>query len=224
VHDHSPLVIVRLMRAMNDLPSADHRAKHWADVYKDSNPDALSWYQPEPAVSLELVEVLGVEPESAVLDVGGGASGLVDRLLARGFTDLTVLDISDAALRAGRQRVGDDPRVAWITGDLLSWEPTRHYALWHDRAVLHFLSRHEVVTYRNVVRRAVAPGGSVIIATFAPDGPERCSGLPVTRYSADELGAVLGSGFQVVEHRREIHTTPAGSVQPFTWIAARRSS
>jgi trans-aconitate methyltransferase len=184
----------------------------------------VSWYEPEPVVSLELVDVLGVAPESAVIDIGGGASVLVDRLLARGFADLTVLDISEAALRASCQRVDNDPRATWITADLLSWQPTRNYDLWHDRATFHFLSGAEVDTYRNVLRRAVAPGGSVIMATFAPDGPEQCSGLPVTRYGADELGAVLGSGFKVVEHRGEVHTTPFGAVQPFTWIAARRSS
>jgi SAM-dependent methyltransferase len=209
---------------VTDHPAgADQRARHWEEVYRGSDPDAVSWYQPEPVVSLELVDLLGVTPEAGVLDIGGGASVFVDRLLARGFADLTILDISDAAIRASRQRVGNDPRVAWITEDLLSWEPTRPYDLWHDRAVFHFLAGGEVDSYRNVMRLAVAPGGSVIMATFAPDGPERCSGLPVTRYSADELGAVLGGGFQVVEHRREVHTTPSGAVQPFTWIAARRS-
>jgi hypothetical protein len=206
------------------LSSPDQRARHWENVYEGSSPDAVSWYEPEPVVSLELVDVLGVAPESAVIDIGGGASFLVDRLLARGFADLTVLDISDAGLRSSCQRVDNDPRVTWITADLLSWEPTRHYDLWHDRATFHFLSGAEVDTYRTVLRRAVAPGGSVIMATFAPDGPEQCSGLPVTRYGADELGAVLGSGFKVVEHRGEVHTAPFGTVQPFTWIAARRSS
>ncbi len=215
---------VRLTSVTDHLSSPDQRARHWENVHEGSSPDAVSWYQPEPVVSLELLDVLGVAPESAVIDIGGGASVLVDRLLARGFTDVTVLDISDAALRAGRQRVGSDPRVTWITEDLLSWEPARHYDLWHDRAAFHFLSGTEVDMYRNVLLRAVAPGGSVIMAAFAPDGPERCSGLPVTRYSADELGAVLESSFQVVEHRREVHTTPAGAAQPFTWIAARRSS
>jgi SAM-dependent methyltransferase len=215
--------MVRLTRVTDHPAGADQRARHWEEVYRGSDPDAVSWYQPEPVVSLELVDVLGVTPEAGVLDIGGGASVFVDRLLARGFADLTILDISDAALRASRQRVGNDPRVAWITEDLLSWEPTRPYDLWHDRAVFHFLAGGEVDSYRNVMRLAVAPGGSVIMATFAPDGPERCSGLPVTRYSADELGAVLGDGFQMVEHRREVHTTPSGAVQPFTWIAARRS-
>jgi len=223
VRVHHRLAVVRLTRVNEDPSSADQRARHWEHVYESSSPDAVSWYQPEPVVSLELVAVLGVAPESAVVDIGGGASVLVDRLLARGFTDLTVLDISDAALRASCQRVGNDARVTWIAEDLLSWEPIRRYDLGHDRAVFHFLSGAQVDGYRNVLGRAVIPGGSVIMATFAPDGPERCSGLPVTRYSADQLGAVLGTEFEVVDRRREVHTTPGGTVQPFTWIAARRA-
>jgi SAM-dependent methyltransferase len=209
---------------VTDRPStAVQRAIHWEHVYESNDPESVSWYQPEPVVSLDLVDVLDLSLKSRVIDIGGGASVLVDRLLAKRFTDLTVLDISDAVLQATRERVGNDARVAWIAADLLSWEPTRNYDLWHDRAVFHFLSRVEVERYREVLRQALAPSGSVIIGTFAPDGPEWCSGLPVTRYSADELGAVLGSEFEVVEHRREVHLTPAGTVQPFTWIAARRT-
>ena len=200
----------------------EERTTHWETVYRGNETDALSWYQAEPVMSLQMLDLLGVTPGSGVIDIGGGASLLVDRLLARGFGDLAVLDISDAALQAARLRVGDDARVAWIVGDILSWEPTRRYDLWHDRAVFHFLSGQEVEEYREVMRRGLAPGGSVVMATFAPDGPEWCSGLPVTRYSAEQLGMALGSGFHIVEQRREVHTTPAGAVQPFTWIAARR--
>ncbi len=205
-------------------PGPDQRATHWEAVYEANSPDAVSWYQNEPTVSLELIDALGVRPDTAVIDVGGGTSTLVDRLLTRGFTDVWVLDISEAALRSSRHRVGDDAEVHWIAGDLLAWEPPRRYDLWHDRAVLHFLTGSDVATYRATVERAVAPGGSVILAAFAPDGPERCSGLPVTRYSTEELAAVLGDGFEVVEHRREVHRTPGGAEQPFTWIAARRTS
>jgi len=204
--------------------TSGERTQHWDAVYQGSKPEAVSWYQPEPVVSLELLDALAVAPDAAVLDIGGGASVLVDRLLARGFSDVTVLDISATALRASRQRIGDDTRVAWIGQDLLSWKPIRRYDLWHDRAVFHFLSGEDVESYREVLDRAVTPGGSVIMATFAPDGPERCSGLPVSHYSAEELGAVLGGGFEVVESRREEHTTPTGAVQPFIWVAARRSS
>lgn len=200
------------------------RSTRWEHVYQDNRPDAVSWYQPEPVVSLELIDVLGVGPESAVLDIGGGASFLVDRLLARGFVDVTVLDISEAALRTSRRRLGDETRVTWLTEDLLVWEPPRRYDLWHDRAVLHFLSQSEVEHYREVLDRALSPAGSVVLGTFASDGPQRCSGLPVARYSPDELGAVLGGGFGTVVDRREVHSTPTGAVQAFTWIAARRTA
>jgi trans-aconitate methyltransferase len=174
-------------------------------------------------MSLEILDMLGVTQDAGVIDIGGGASTLVDALTQRGFTDLTVLDISDTALQASRKRLGTQARVTWIATDLLTWEPTRLYDVWHDRAVFHFLSGSEVETYRDVLHRAIGPGGFVIMATFAPDGPERCSGLPVTRYGADELGSTLGSDFKVVEQRREVHTTPGGGVQPFTWIAAYRT-
>jgi hypothetical protein len=200
----------------------EDRAAHWDEVYGRISTESVSWYQSRPTLSLELIDALGVGPDRAVIDVGGGASVLVDHLVGRGCTDLTVLDVSDAAVRAGRRRLGDDVQVTWIVHDVLSWEPERRYDLWHDRAVFHFLSGLDIEAYRAVLDRAVAPGGSVIVATFAPDGAEWCSGLPVTRYDAAGLGAALGDGFTMVEERQEVHTTPAGVMQPFTWIAARR--
>lgn len=205
------------------LPDAYKRAAHWESVYTRNQTDGVSWYQTQPVVSLELMDALGIADASGVIDVGGGASVLVDALLRRGFTDLTVLDISDAALQASRARVDVDAPVVWIAHDLLTWKPTRYYDLWHDRAVFHFLSGNEVVIYQDLVKRSVAPGGSIIMATFAPDGPEWCSGLPVTRYDADQLGAVLGPEFTLIQQRREVHTTPSGVDQPFTWIAAQRN-
>jgi trans-aconitate methyltransferase len=156
-----------------------------------------------------------------VIDVGAGASNLIDSLATLGFSDLSVLDISPAALDLSRRRLGANALVTWLAADLLEWVPTRRYDVWHDRAVLHFLVGSEIERYRRTLRRALAPGGAAIIATFAPDGPERCSGLPVTRYSADELTAMLGAGFSLVEQRREHHITPSGGDQPFTWVAAR---
>jgi len=198
------------------------RARHWSDVYASKPADTVSWFQSEPSVSLELLDGLGVTAGDSVVDVGGGASVLVDRLVARGFTDVTVLDIADPALAVARARLGGDAPVTWVAGDVLTWVPARHYDLWHDRAVLHFLSGEDVTTYRDVLERAVAPGGAVVLATFAPDGPGHCSGLPVTRYDDDALAAVLGTGFDVVARRREVHVTPSGAGQPFTWLGARR--
>jgi hypothetical protein len=204
---------------------SDERVRHWDRVYTDKATTDLSWYQPEPAVSLDVIESLGIAPDSGgIVDIGGGSSLLVDRLLARGHRDLTVLDLSEVALRTARGRVGSDSPVTWLARDVLRWVPDRTFALWHDRAVLHFLAGHEVDEYRTVLSRALPVGGAFVAATFAPEGPERCSGLPVTRYSAEDLGKMLGPGFDVVYQRREVHLTPGGAEQPFTWVAARRTT
>ncbi len=182
----------------------------------------MSWYQPEPTVSMEMFYLLGVGSTTAIVDVGGGASLLTDRLIDRGFTDLSVLDISVAALDHCRDRMGSGAPVTLLRQDVLTWQPPRRFGLWHDRAVFHFLVDHEDRDrYLRVMGEALAPGSAVVLATFAEDGPESCSGLPVARYPADRLSAALGRGFDVVAARREIHTTPSGTVQPFTWVAAR---
>jgi len=208
----------------DEILEPGERAAHWESVYERNHFEGVSWFQAKPAVSLELVERLGVSNEARIIDVGGGASVLVDELLNRSFVDLTVLDISEAALRASRERVGAEASVNWIARDLLTWNPTGRYDLWHDRAVFHFLSGDEVGVYRDLLLRAVAPQGCVIMATFALDGPGRCSGLPVTKYDANHLVDALGEAFEPAFQRREIHRTPSGAVQPFTWIAARRTS
>ena len=204
------------------LSSPAERLTHWDGIYERTKAEAVGWYQSEPVVSLSLVESLGIAPEAGVVDVGGGASTLVDRLVSKGFSDLTVLDVSPAALQAPRQRVGPDAPVVWQVGDILEWKPTRSYDLWHDRAVFHFLSGSEIEEYRCVLHRALAPGGALIMATFAPDAPARCSGLPVTRYSPDDLRGTLDAEFEIMEQRREVHTTPGGVAQAFTWIGCRR--
>ncbi len=159
----------------------------------------MSWYQPEPAMSLALIDRLRVPKGAPVVDVGGGASLLVDRLVARGYTDLTVLDVSSTALEIARRRLGDTAPVRWLHEDLLSWQPERRYALWHDRAVFHFLTdAAERAKYLSIVRQTLGDSGALIIATFASDGPERCSGLPVARYDAEGLERLL-DGFTVVE-------------------------
>ena len=200
------------------------RFQHWDSVYRTREADAVSWFQAEPAVTLELVELLGDPHDAAIIDVGGGASRLVDRLLVADYSDVTVLDLSPAALAVSQARLGDTAGVEWIAEDLLTWQPARHYDLWHDRAVLHFLSGEDVTTYRELLEQSVTPGGCVILGTFAPDGPEQCSGLPVTRYGTAELTRFLAPTFVVVEERHELHTTPSGTSQSFAWVAARRLS
>ena len=203
----------------------DDRAEHWDRTYADRGTTGVSWFQAVPAPSLHMIDVLGIAPTARVIDVGGGAASLVDQLIARGFTDLTVLDISEVPLTAARARVGDQAPVSWMHEDVLTWRPRQRFDLWHDRAVFHFLvDPADQQRYLATVRATVAPAGAVIIATFAPDGPDHCSGLPVTRYSAEDLIALLGNAFMVVDTSREEHITPAGARQPFTWVAARLAS
>jgi len=201
---------------------ATGRRRHWERRYSDAGATGVSWYEPEPTMSLALVDRLRLPLTAGVIDVGGGASLLVDKLLARGYTDLSVLDLSSTALEIARHRVGDSAPVRWLREDITTWQPARQYALWHDRAVFHFLiDAASRARYLEVMRQAVGPEGAVIMATFATDGPERCSGLPVARYGAGELEELL-DGFAMVATGREEHITPGGVVQPLTWIAATR--
>jgi SAM-dependent methyltransferase len=202
--------------------NANERSQDWDRRYSGAGATSVSWYQPEPEMSLALIERLGVPKSAPVIDVGGGTSLLVDRLLARGYTDLAVLDVSSTALEIARRRLGDAAPVRWLHEDLLTWQPERRYALWHDRAVFHFLTQAtERAKYLTIMRHTLGDPGALIMATFASDGPERCSGLPVARYDAVDLQRLL-DGFTVVESSREEHVTPGGTVQPFTWIAATR--
>ncbi len=200
------------------------RSDHWDATYRRAAPTLLSWYQQEPTVSLELLEALKVPSNAVVIDVGGGASNLVDALRLRGFLDVSVLDVSEAAIVLTRDRVGDAVGVQLLHMDALSWRPSRRYDLWHDRAVFHFLvDATDRQRYLAVLQAAVRPRSHAIIATFAPDGPEHCSGLPVARYGPADLASLLAGLFEIVEVRREEHTTPGGITQPFTWVAARAS-
>jgi SAM-dependent methyltransferase len=202
-------------------------------VYRTSGVRDVSWYQPEPEVSLELIDELGVGRNDAILDVGGGGSSLAARLLARGFSDITVLDVSSRALQLAREDLGAEAaRVHWIARDLLRWSPQRRYDLWHerrydlwhDRAVLHFLVEGaERERYLETLRSATRGGAKVVIGTFAADGPARCSGLPVARYDVDGLASAVGDAFVTRTTRRQEHRTPGGSVQPFTWVAFERT-
>ena len=198
------------------------RANHWDSVYATRGARGVSWHQADPAISLELLETLRVPPDAAVIDVGGGASSLTRSLLDRGFTDLSVLDVSAVALAEARKTLSDAAQVSWIHADVLAWRPERRFDVWHDRAVSHFLiDPRDRENYLQTLLAGIKPGGAVVIATFAADGPPVCSGLPVVRYSAAELAEMLGPAFECLETRREEHTTPAGVVQPFTWVAGR---
>lgn len=202
------------------------RAEHWQEVYSSRAPNEVSWFQAEPAMSLQLLAEIGAEPSDAVVDIGGGASRLVDRLLSRGFEDLTVLDVAGRALAEVRRRLGARATgVTFVEGDVLTWTPGRRYDVWHDRAVFHFLVEPgERDRYVRLAARTVRDGGHVVVAAFADDGPPQCSGLPVARYSAEALAGEFSHGFTVVAHEREEHVTPQGVLQPFTWVVLRRGS
>lgn len=202
------------------------RKSHWEQVYRTKSPTSVSWYQPEAALSVQLIEQIAPDRTTPILDVGAGASVLVDQLLDAGYLDLTVADIAGAALDLSRERLG--PRAAavqWLEGDILhaALRPAR-FQLWHDRAVFHFLTEAaDRAAYLAQISRALAPGGHLLLATFAEDGPTRCSGLEVVRYSPEALLAELGEGFQAIEAQREEHHTPAGSVQSFTYLLCQRT-
>jgi hypothetical protein len=201
---------------------------HWDGVYSSRDEREVSWYQADPGTSVRLVTeaAAGIAgKDSAVVDAGGGASLLASRLAGEGFTDLTVVDVSAAALGRASARPGGD-RVTWVTADLLTWRPGRAYQVWHDRAVFHFLTTPDRrAAYFATLRAALPGGGAVILATFAASGPERCSGLPVARYDAaalaSELSGALGDAVTITGDLTEPHRTPSGMIQPFTWITAR---
>jgi SAM-dependent methyltransferase len=205
---------------MND---ADRR-NHWENVYSSKGENQVSWFQETPAPSLELIALAGAIRSSAIIDIGGGASRLADCLVSQGYENVTVLDLSAAALAAARARMGDKAaRVTWIAADVTIWEPSRTYDIWHDRAAFHFLNDpKDQAAYVARLRRALRPGGHAIIGTFALDGPERCSGLPVSRYDANSLAATLGGGFELIDTRRHEHTTPWGATQKFQFSTFRR--
>jgi ubiquinone/menaquinone biosynthesis C-methylase UbiE len=202
-----------------------NRKSHWETVYTTKGENEVSWFQENPAPSLDLIDLARPTPESAVIDVGGGASRLVDSLLARGFKRVTVLDISQAAVDAAKARLGDRAgEVEWVVADVTKWPPARTFDIWHDRAAFHFLvDLADRSAYIARLQRAVRPGGHVIIGTFAIDGPEKCSGLPVNRYDAASLAKELGKGFELVEARRQDHVTPWNSTQHFQFCIFRRT-
>lgn len=190
---------------------------HWDHVYARRALDEVSWYQAEPTKSLELIHASGAGRDAPIIDVGGGASFLVDRLIQEGYHDLTVLDISSEVLRKLRDRLGPSAEsVVLVQADVTEFRPNRRYTLWHDRAVFHFLvDRAERERYVAVLKQALEVGGHLVIATFGPEGPERCSGLPVQRYAADSLAQTLGADFALVESSLDTHHTPTGASQQF---------
>lgn len=196
-----------------------NRKSHWESIYAKTIPTEVGWYQVEPAVSLELIASTGVGHADKIIDVGGGASVLVDKLLCQGFQDLTVLDVSSKALDYAKERLGSEAEaVKWIEADVTKFELPEKYDLWHDRAVFHFLTEeNDRKKYVQNMEEALNPGGHVIIAAFSIDGPLKCSGLNVERYSPEKMKNELGDSFELVKATKEGHVTPGGKEQKYMY-------
>lgn len=200
------------------------RTTHWQNVYATKGETEVSWFQASPAISLEMIRAASPDRAAAIIDIGGGASRLVDALLQDGYRNLAVLDLSANALDTAKKRIGAAAStVDWIVADATTWRPAKTFHIWHDRAAFHFLTDpHDRAAYVERLRSAVAPDGQVIIATFAPDGPEKCSGLPVQRHDSASLSVELGPEFELVETRSATHHTPWHSTQAFQFSRFRR--
>ena len=200
------------------------RPTHWNDIYSGKAENQVSWFQVKPERSLELITAAALDHTAPIIDIGGGTSRLADMLLAEGYSDLTVLDIAETGLSRTKARLGAEAdKISWIVADITEWQPQRTWKVWHDRAVFHFLTESEAQdAYIAALKRGTAAGSSVIIATFAPNGPERCSGLPVQRYSPATLATRLGADFALYAEDEESHATPFGTTQQFQYAAFRR--
>lgn len=200
---------------------------HWESVYSASPAEKLGWYEPHLKTSLAWIKELDLNPDDRIIDVGGGASTLVDDLLDAGSRLITVLDLSEHALSSTQARLGKRARlVTWLEGDVASIDLRGHYYdLWHDRAVFHFLTAPDQQRkYRDALLRALKPGGHLIIATFAPEAPPKCSGLPVQRYTPETLQAVLGGEFELKREQKEMHVTPGGVEQMYLYCQFHRAA
>jgi hypothetical protein len=200
-------------------------AAHWDDAYARGE-GSRSWFQQHPALSLQMLAEAGVSAGDSLIDVGGGASPLAGSLLSRGFTDVTVLDVSATGMQYAREHLGERAsQVRWLAADVLTWQPERRYQAWHDRAVFHFLTSTQArQQYLATLQAATTASTAAVFGCFAPDGPQYCSGLPVSRHDAEALGRELGPQWMLVARAREEHMTPNAVIQPFTWAAFRRQA
>ncbi len=206
------------------MPQTSERQRHWENAYAGKAEDEVSWFQDSPELSLALIAAAGLGRKARLIDVGGGASRLADMLLDAGFKDITVLDIAEPGLAKTKARLGRRAdEIAWVVADITTWRPEGTFDLWHDRAVFHFLTEaDDRRAYVEALRRALTPGGHVILAAFGPDGPEKCSGLPVVRYDAAGITKELGGDFSLEEERGETHVTPGGVTQHFLYFRFTR--
>ena len=199
------------------------RKEHWEKVYQNKSPDEVSWYQPCPVLSLQLIANTHIAFDAPIIDIGGGASTLVDELCDAGYSNVSVLDVSESALANVQHRCAEKvSEVRWYEEDVTCFKPPHRFALWHDRAVFHFLtSRADRESYIDVLKQSIEPGGHIIMMTFATDGPKKCSGLDIVQYDADKLVSELGPGFNLMETGFDVHLTPAGNQQNFAYFRFR---
>ena len=201
-----------------------NKKDHWEQVYSGKRSTEVSWYQQHPQHSIEMIKATGVDVSARIIDIGGGASTLVDCMLEAGYQSLTVLDIAQAAIEQAKSRLGERAdKVAWLEQDITTFSPDETYDVWHDRAVFHFLTDQlDRSSYVRIMSRALKSGAHAIIATFDLDGPEKCSGLDVVRYSPETISAVLGDNFELVETSTEVHVTPHAAIQKFVYCRYKR--
>lgn len=200
------------------------RRKHWDTIYQTKELKDVSWYQPSPITSLGLIEKSGVTKDARIIDIGGGDSFLADSLLEKGYSDITVLDISETALNRAKQRLGDAAsKIKWIAADVAGFTPAEKYDLWHDRAAFHFLTGEaDIAAYVKAVTDALKPGGTLIIGTFSTEGPKKCSGIEIRQYSEETLEQVFKNSFRLLECLRVDHPTPSGTLQNFVFCRFTR--
>lgn len=193
------------------------RKKHWENIYQTKALNEVSWYQPNPSTSIELIEDPAIEKQAKIIDIGGGDSFLVDKLLEKGYTDITVLDISEAAITRAKKRLGNNAeKVKWIISDVSKFEPLEQYDVWHDRAAFHFLtSTEDIDQYIRTINKGIKTGGKLIMGTFNESGPKKCSGIEIKQYSENSLSSIISNGFKKEECFLIDHTTPSGNIQNF---------
>lgn len=202
----------------------EDRKQHWNQVYENKKATEVSWYEPMPETSLNYITECKLKKDAAIIDIGGGDSFLAEFLIGRGYTDITVVDISESAINRARQRLGEKAdEIKWIVADAAEFKPDRQYDLWHDRAAFHFLTEDEKVEkYLKTIKEAVKPGGYVVLGTFSETGPTKCSGLEIRQYSISEMQALFVEGFTTMSCKNVDHTTPSGGTQNFTFCSFQK--
>lgn len=204
----------------------DNRKEHWNKVYETKKPTEVSWYEPMPEISLSYITECKLEKDAAIIDIGGGDSFLAEFLLAQGFSDITVVDISENALERAKERLGEkSEEINWIVADASSFRPERKYDLWHDRAVFHFLTEDtQIKNYLATVNDAIKPGGFLVMGTFSENGPTKCSGLEIKQYSITQMQELFSDGFSTLSCKNIDHETPSGGIQNFTFCSFRKKT